>query len=103
MKTIEISKLIIMTVIAFGEGICDCFMYMPKLPLEFTHGIEIKGKVVNFIGISVYPNGMLSFWFQEENDKCTYLTLDEVKKYCPYLFVCIITHIYDMIENVKEC
>ena len=102
MKSVEISKLIMMVAIAFGEGICECFVYEPKLPLEFTNGIKIKGKVVNFVAIGVYPDGTLSFWFKEENDKCSYLTLEEVKTYCPYLFVSIITHIFDLIENVKE-
>lgn len=103
MKSVEINKLIIMAVIAFGEGICGCFVYEPKLPLEFTHNIKVKGKMVNFKAIGVCSNGMLSFWFEEENDKCSYLTLEEVKTYCPYLFVSIITHVFDMIENVKEC
>ena len=103
MKSVEISHLIIMAVVAFGDTICDCFMYAPKLPLEFTNSIRIKGKVVNFKSISVYPNGMLSFWFEEESGECSYLTLKEVQLYCPYLFVSIVTHIFDRIENVKEC
>ena len=100
--TIAIKDLIAMAVIAFGDGVCDCFVYTPKLPLVFTNNINIEGKIVNFKAISVYPNGMLSFWV-ENGDKCSYLTIEEVKRYCPYLFVSIVTHVCDLIENLKEC
>ena len=100
---IAIEKLVAMVVIAFGESICECFMYTPKLPLVFTENINVNGKSVNFKSISVFPNGMLLFWFEKEDGYYGTLTIEDVKRHCPYLLVSIITHVFDMIENVKDC
>ena len=42
-------------------------------------------------------------WFEDESGDTFSYSLDEVKCVKPILWTSIITHVFDMIENLKEC
>lgn len=102
--TIAIKDLIVMAVIAFGDGVCDCFVYTPKLPLVFTNNLRIEDKpLMDFKGIAVYPDGELKFLFANKHDDLDMFSIHMVNHYFPCLFASIVTHVCDLIENLKKC
>jgi len=103
MKSIEINKLVVMFVIAMGNAIGCGFTYISKLPTCFSKHITLNKVYVDFICLRVNSKLELECWFVDEDENTFSLSLDEVKCVKPTLWVSIITHVFDMIENLKEC
>ena len=103
---IGIEKLIAMYIIACGDWNGVQWEWFPKLPTCFTDNLNFQsscGCNADFLRLTVNDICGVEVWFIDENDCTFYYGLDEIKKSHPYLFVTIVTHIFDMIENFKEC
>jgi len=106
MKSIEINKLIAMFIIAFGKAIGKGFTYFPKLPTCFAHHLDFNhscGCYANFLCLRVNSELQVECWFEDESGDTFSYGLDEIRRVKPILWTSIITHVFDMIENVKEC
>ena len=104
MKSIGINKLIAMFIIACGEAIGDGFAYFPKLPTCFTQHIMFPNRYyADFIGLRVNSSLEVEVWFVTTEKEKVCISLDEIERSQPHLFASIFTHVFDMIENLKEC
>lgn len=104
MKSIEINKLLAMFIIAMGNAIGDGFTYFPKLPTCFTQHIMFPNRFyADFLCLRVNSSLEVEVWFvtTEKETKC--ISFGEIERSQPHLFASLITHVFDMIENVKEC
>lgn len=104
-KTIGIETLIAMFVVAMGEWNGVQWEYFPKLPNCFTENLNFQascGCNADFLRLTVNDLFGVECWFVDEDGDSFYYGLDEIKKTHPFLFVSIITHVFDMIENVSE-
>jgi hypothetical protein len=105
--TMKIDDVIAMTIIAMGQPDGDGFEYFPKLPRPFTENVMFKNRnnriyFADFLRLRVNDQLRVECWFITENEEKFYIELNDIKKTNPLLYVCIFTHIFDMIENVKE-
>lgn len=106
MKSIEINKLIAMFIIACGEAIGIGFSYIPKLPSCFREHLDFNnccGCYADLICVRVNSDLEIECWFQDKDGDTFSYSLDEIRTMKPYLWISLITHVFDMIENVKEC
>lgn len=104
-KTIGIETLIAMFVIAIGEWNGVQWEYFPKLPNCFTENLNFQascGCNANFLRLTVNDLCGVECWFVDEDGDSFYYSLNDIKKSHPFLFVSIITHVFDMIENIVE-
>ena len=103
--SIAIEKLVAMFIIAMGNAIGEGFTYFPKLPTCFTQHLDFRscGCYANFLCLRVNSSLEVEVWFEDESGDTFSYGLDEVKCVKPILWTSIITHVFDMIENVKEC
>lgn len=105
-----VEKLVAMFIIAVGLPICgEFFIYEPKLPKTIGEGIKFNGCCptnAKLVIISVDNNLKVKCWFlgtYNGVDNVPFdFSLEELETYQPTLYACIITHVFDMIENVKE-
>ena len=103
-KTIEINKLLVMFIIAMGEWNGSQWEYFPKLPSCFTQHIMFPNRFyADFLCLRVNSSLEVEVWFvtTEKETKC--ISFGEIERSQPHLFASLITHVFDMIENVKEC
>ena len=106
MKSIEINKLLAMFIIAVGKAIGVGFTYFPKLPLCFTQHLDFNRSCrcyANFLCLRVNSELKVECWFEDESGDTFSYSLDEVKCINPILWTSIVTHVFDMIENIKDC
>ena len=105
--SIEIEKLLVMFIIAMGEWNGSQWEYFPKLPSCFTENVKLRLPLTTFNGdflsLRVNDNMEVECWFIDENEEQYYFSLETIKMAAPLLFTSIVTHVFDMIENVKEC
>lgn len=104
--SIAIEKLVAMFIIAMGVAIGEGFTYFSKLPACFTQHLDFNrtcGCYANFLCLRVNTELKVECWFVDESGDTFSYGLDEVKCVKPILWTSIITHVFDMIENVKEC
>jgi hypothetical protein len=100
---IGIEKLIAMYIIACGDWNGVQWELFPKLPTCFTDNLDFQssyGCNADFLRLTVNDIFGVEVWFVDENGCAFYYGLNEIKKSHPYLFVTIVTHIFDMIENL---
>ena len=104
-SVIKVEKLIAMFVIAMGTYNGTQFEYFPKLPSCFVENLYIKPLEcdADFLRITTNNLGGIECWFVNENEEPFVMPLRDVMKYAPLLYTSIVTHVFDMIENVKEC
>ena len=102
-KTIEIKKLITMFVIAMGKQIGDGFTYMIKLPSCFGENINFQTCHGNLLCLRVNSDLEIEVWFVDKIGVTFEYPIEDIRESHPFLFVSIVTHIFDMIENVKDC
>lgn len=103
--TIGIEKLIAMCVIAFGEWNGCQWQYFPRIPKCFSDGLDFQnscGCHADLLRLTVNELGRVEIWFADEDGDTFYYDWEEIRKTHPFLCVSIATHIFDMIENVKE-
>ena len=100
-KTIEIKKLITMFVIAMGKQIGDGFTYMIKLPSCFGENIKFQDCKANLLALRVNSELELEVWFADEDVDTFDYSLEDIRKTHPFLFVSIVTHVYDMINSIN--
>lgn len=101
-KSIEIEALVAMFVIAMGKQIGVGFTYFPKLPSCFSKDINFAyGCNADFLCLRVNSELEVECWFEKENGETFSYSLGKVMKMKPYLWVAIITHVCDMIENIE--
>ena len=100
---VSIEKLIGLFIIACGEWNGVQWEYFPTLPKPFTDGLEFKacGKA-DFLRITLNDLGGVEAWVIDGKEDFYYYSLDELESEQPMLYAAIITHVFDMIENV-EC
>jgi len=106
MKSIEINKLLAMFIIAVGKAIGVGFTYFPKLPSCFTQHLDFNRSCryyANFLCLRVNSELKVECWFEDESGDTFSYSLDEVKCIKPILWTSIVTHAFDMIENIKDC
>ena len=106
MASVEINKLLVMFIIAMGEWNGSQWEYFPKLPSCFAENNNLakigKGNS-DFLRLTVNDQMRVECWFSDEDGELFYLDLIDVKFLRPLLFTSIVTHVFDMIENVKDC
>lgn len=101
-----IEKLVAMFVIAMGTYDGSFFEYYPKLPSCFVEKLNFQrqcGCNADFLRLTVNEFGNVECWFIDGNENSFFYSLNETMKMHPLLYTSIVTHIFDMIENVKEC
>ena len=104
-KTIGIETIIAMFVIAMGDWNGTQWEYFPNLPKCFTENLNIQascGRNADFLRLTVNDLFGVECWFIDKDEDLFYYSLDDVKKAHPFLFVSIVTHVFDMIENVND-
>lgn len=104
-KTIEINKLLVMFIIAMGEWNGVQWEYFPKLPSCFVENLNIKPLEckADFLRLTVNDLCDVECWFIDKDEQIFCMPLRDMIKYAPLLYTSIVTHVFDMIENVKEC
>ena len=103
MINIKAEALIAAYIVAMGEWNGVQWELFPKLPTCFTDNLDFQsscGCNADFLRLTVNDIFGVEVWFVDENDCAFYYGLNEIKKSHPYLFVAIVTHIFDMIENL---
>ena len=101
-KSIEVEALVAMFVIAMGHAIEEGFAYFPKLPSCFSKGINFSyGCNADLLCLQVSTDLKIKCVFMKEDGETFSYSLGEVMKMKPYLWVAIITHVCDMIENIE--
>ena len=103
MINIKAEALIAAYIVAMGEWNGVQWELFPKLPTCFTDNLDFQsscGCNADFLRLTVNDICGVEVWFVDENDCAFYYGLNEIKKSHPYLFVAIVTHIFDMIENL---
>ena len=104
--SIGIEKLVDIFVIAMGVIVGEGFVYSPKLPTCFTKHLDFNnchGCYADFLYLCVNTELKVECWFKDECGDTFSCSLDEVKCIKPILWTSIITHVFDMLENLKEC
>ena len=105
--TIGVETLIAMTIIAVGTPIEEGFAYFPKLPKQFCENLTIKLPKCVFKGdlLSIRVNDQfgVELWFIDDNEEQYYFSWKTIAQCAPTLAAIVFTHIFDIIENVKEC
>ena len=96
----KIETLMVMFIIAMGDWNGTQWEYYPKLPNCFTESIGVCNG--NFLRLTVNNLYKVECWFVDKNDYPYCYPLETIKKHCPILFASIVTHVYDMIENVNK-
>ena len=103
MINIKAEALIAAYIVAMGEWNGVQWELFPKLPTCFTDNLDFQsscGCNADFLRLTVNDIFGVEVWFVDENGCAFYYGLNEIKKSHPYLFVAIVTHIFDMIENL---
>ena len=103
--TIGIEKLIAIFVVAKGTPIGVGFTYFPKLPKPFSENIDFQnscGCNADLLCLRVNSQFDVEVWFADKDGDTFCYGLKEIQKSHPMLFVSILTHVFDMIENIKE-
>ena len=100
-KTIEIKKLITMFVIAMGKQIGDGFTYMIKLPSCFDENIKFQDCNANLLALRVNSDLELEVWFADKIGITFEYPIEDIRETHPFLFVSIVTHVYDMINSIN--
>lgn len=102
--SVSINPIIAAFIIACGEWNGSQWEYFPKLPSCFCEKITFYGGHTNADLLRLCVNDQLGVecWFIDENENMFWLDLDDIKKSHSFLWVAIVTHIYDMIENFEE-
>ena len=103
--SVKVNDLIAMFIIAMGEWNGVQWEYYPNLPNCLTENLNFQsscGCNADFLRLTVNDLFGVECWFADEDGDTFYYSLDEIRKSHPYLYVAIITHVYDMIENVEE-
>jgi hypothetical protein len=101
----KVEKLIAMFVIAVGTPIGKGFTYFPKLPKPFSENIDFQnscGCNADLLCLRVNSLFDVEVWFADEDGDTFYYGLKEIQRSHPILFVSLFTHIFDMIESIKE-
>ena len=105
--TIGIEALIAMFVIAMGEFNGEEFVYYPKLPTPFCTNVALHLPKCTFHGdllsLRVNENFGVELWFIDKDEEQYYFSWETIKSARPTLAAIVFTHIFDMIENLKEC
>ena len=104
--TIGIEALTAMFIIAKGEWNGEEWEYFPKLPKQFCENLTIKLPKCVFNGdlLSIRVNDQfgVELWFIDGNEEQYYFSWETIVECAPTLAAIVFTHIYDMIENIKE-
>lgn len=101
--TIGFEKLMAMCIIAFGKWNGCQWEYMPHLPKPFTENLNFSyGRNADFLCLRVNDLAKVEVWFIDEDDNMFRCSLNEIKKNHLKLYICLFTHIYDMIENINS-
>ena len=105
--TIGIETLIAMFIIANGKFNGEEWEYFPKLPKQFRENLTIKLPKCVFKGdlLSIRANDQfgVELWFIDDYEEQYYFSWKAIAQCAPTLAAIVFTHIFDMIENVKEC
>lgn len=107
--TLEAELFIALYIIAMGEWDGICFIDYPKLPNPFCENIRMSKECVgDLLSLRVDPsdtdNGLsVQLWFMDENENQFFYTWEEVMMVKPMLCAVVLTHIFDMIENMEDC
>ena len=99
---VSIETLIAMFAIAMGEWNGAQWEYYPKLPKCFTDNLNFQsscGCNADFLRLTVNDLMGVECWFADEDGDSFYYGLNEIKKTHSFLYVAIVTHVFDMIEN----
>ena len=108
--TIKTKALLIMFVIACGENDGEEFVYYPNLPSCFSEHIDfatIDGHFfADLVSIRVNSDGDVGFLFQGDYDEDIvefHYSWESIVRLKPMLAASVLTYVYDMVENLKEC
>ena len=104
LTSVEINKLVAMFIIACGEWNGVQWEYFPSLPSCFCNNINFQnscGCNADFLCIRVNDLFKVDVWFADEDGDTFWYDLEEIKEMKPLLYTSIITHVYDMIENIE--
>ena len=106
--TIGAEKLIAMYIIAVGEWDGICFIDYPKLPNPFCENVRMSSECIGDLLSLRVPNDLdnglqVQFWFMDEDENEFFYTWEEVMMAKPMLCAVVLTHIFDMIQNMKDC
>lgn len=102
---VSIEPLIAISVIAMGEWNGVQWEYFPNIPSCFSEDIDFQnscGCNADFLHLTVNDLGGVECWFIDENESTFFYGLNDIKKSHPLLFTSIVTHIYDVINNMEE-
>lgn len=102
---IGFEKLVTMFVVANGTPIGVGFTYFPKLPKPIAEGIYFQtssGCLAKFLSLRVNSKMEVECWFIDSDGDTFSCSLNEIKKNHLKLYICLFTHIYDMIENINS-
>ena len=103
--TIGAETLMAFYIIATSEFDGVCFVNYPKLPTPFCKNIKIGGLVGDLLSLRVDPsedNLKVELWFIDKEENQFFLNWEDVLRLKPTLAAIVFTHVYDMIENLKE-
>ena len=102
--SIAIEKLVATFIIAMGKAIGKGFTYFPKLPSCFTQHIMFPNRFyADFLCLRVNSSLEVEVWFVTTEKETICISFGEIERSQPHLFASLITHVFDMIENLKEC
>ena len=104
MKKIDIDKLVMMYVVAAGNSDGVAWEVFPNMPDCFTEGLSFDGRKADFLRLTVSHDGdgEVFCWFMYEDEEMFHLSLGEVRKRKPVLYISIVTYVYDMVMNLDE-
>lgn len=101
---LKLQKLLAMFVVAHGEWNGVQWEYFPNIPNPLANGLYFDEccKNVDFLRLTLNELGRIEVWVIDEKENFYYYSMEEVEKLQPMLYAAIITHVFDMIENVDD-
>ena len=105
-RVVSAASLVAKYVIEQGEFNGTEWELFPKLPNCFTENLNfqrIYGCNADFLRLTVDDNLQVQCWFADEDDDTFFLPFTSIIKTQPWLVTAIVTHVFDMMENLNEC
>ena len=104
-RVVSAASLVAKYVIEQGKFNGTEWELFPKLPNCFTENLNFQricGCNADFLRLTVNDNLQVQCWFADEDEDTFFLPFTSIIKTQPCLVTAIVTHVFDMIENLNE-
>ena len=105
-RVVSAASLVAKYIVAQGEFNGTEWELFPNLPNCFTDNLNFQsscGCNADFLRLTVDNNSQVQCWFADEDREAFFYPFIDIVISQPYLASSIVTHVFDMMENLNEC